>query len=403
MIYLKINLYRFYNYFLLLFVLSFGQLYGQSKDNDKAIRELFSSIVFISDSIPKIIDSSNGKKYQLIYKDLGTGRMLDKPILSSGSGFIISKDLDMYLVTAKHVAKNISIDGKIQFNDYQNKSKELKIKNLIKNGGKFSQLDWVFHPTADVAVLHMSGFLRNEQWHSKIGLTSVSYSALSDSLVAPNRLEEITLFGFPLNLGAQPHTPNPRSVSPISKNLRPASDILWLNVKGVINPYFLLDDPSISGFSGGPVMGVNHHFSADINGKEIGVEPTLFGLVQGTINDETGGFATIVPSKNILETIDLAPSYNGKYTFYYPNGNIWSERIYVNGFPWTVLSNYDPQGNPQDKGTLINGNGYFYVYNKNGELEWGFTYKNGRPQGNFRVMSKKQEDKIRKAKNSVSG
>jgi len=142
--------------------------------------------------------------------------------------------------------------------------------------------------------------------------------------------------------------------------------------------FFLLDDPSISGFSGGPVMEIR--YPPTNNFKEVlnfSISPNIYGLVHGTINDKTGGFAAIVPAKRIIETIDLAPSFNGKYTFYYPNSKIWSERIYKNGIAWEVISNFNPEGKQQDKGTLKGGNGYLNIYNEKGILKWKYYYKNG--------------------------
>ena len=179
---------------------------------------------------------------------------------------------------------------------------------------------------------------------------------------------------------------------------KPASDIIYLqrfdNKK--VNPFFLLDDPSISGFSGGPVMRVISIDRTVGFRPGISVQPTITGLVHGTINDKTGGFAAIVPGVQILETINLAPSYNGKYIYRYSNGNVWSEVIYKNGIPWTVVSNFGPDGKPQDKGTLKNGNGELYIYNEDGEKEWIFIFKNGSYIGNAAIMTKSEKAKFDK-------
>ncbi|HSR12816.1 MAG TPA: hypothetical protein VLS90_15340, partial [Thermodesulfobacteriota bacterium] len=67
--------------------------------------------------------------------------------------------------------------------------------------------------------------------------------------------------------------------------------------------FFILDKPSVGGFSGAPVFVLpGPYFSEDkvVTGKEIG----CVGLVHGTLFDSTGGkFAAVVPSAFIAETI----------------------------------------------------------------------------------------------------
>jgi len=67
--------------------------------------------------------------------------------------------------------------------------------------------------------------------------------------------------------------------------------------------------------------------------------------------------------------------YEGLMTFYHKNGQLWSERIYKNGIPFTVLSNYDIDGNPIEKGDLKEGNGKLYIYNPDGTLNKIEEYK----------------------------
>ena len=115
-----------------------------------------------------------------------------------------------------------------------------------------------------------------------------------------------------------------------------------------------------------------------IEGKPIRLQSKIIGLVHGTLG---GGFSAIVPSAQIIETLKLAPNYNGEYSFYYPNGKIWSKRIYKNGLPWTVISNFDPSGNSQEKGTLKDGEGTLYVWNEKGTMAEVLTFKNGDYEG----------------------
>ena len=68
--------------------------------------------------------------------------------------------------------------------------------------------------------------------------------------------------------------------------------------------------------------------------------------------------------------------YEGPMTFYHQNGKLWGERIYKNGISFTVLSNYDKDGDPVEKGTLYEGNGTLYIYNYDGSLLRIEDYRN---------------------------
>ena len=71
--------------------------------------------------------------------------------------------------------------------------------------------------------------------------------------------------------------------------------------------YFITQDPSVGGFSGGPVF--DRRLPYTDTGKMIIVsgKPKLVGLVHGTLPDKTGGkFGAMVPGYLILETINKA-------------------------------------------------------------------------------------------------
>jgi hypothetical protein len=68
---------------------------------------------------------------------------------------------------------------------------------------------------------------------------------------------------------------------------------------------------------------------------------------------------------------------HGLCTFFHKNGKIWSQRIYQENCPWTVLSNYNSEGKPVEKGNLENGSGQLFVYNEDGSLNVIETYENG--------------------------
>lgn len=331
--------------------------FSQYRINDDDLRDYFSAIVYVAgETLPTTV--INGEEFEILYKKPWTEQITEFKTPAIGTAFFILRGLDIYLVTAEHVARFLEPSSQIKYLSVDGKKKELNVDELTPAKDDLKTLNWVRHSTADIAVLHLGTIDETVD-----DITAFSYRYLEDSIQAPNRLNDLTLIGYPLGLGI-----NPLSISPITRNTRSASDVVYFNRfdNGILNPFIITDDPSIGGFSGGPVLEV-HAIEKPLNfrGIESRIAPTLVGLVHGNLSAKNpGSFAAIVPSFQILEVLELAPKYNGEYTFYYPNGNIWSKRIYKDGLPWTVLSNFTSTGKPQDMGDLKNGEGVFYVWNE---------------------------------------
>jgi hypothetical protein len=285
----------------------------------------------------------------------------------TGTGFFICKELDTYFVTAEHVANTTNSSTSIFISLDNQDPLEIKITDLIDK--KFitgNKVNWITHPNADVAVVP----IRNDT------LIGIPYEFILNKLEAPLRQRNLVIYGFPLGLGLG------KKISPISKKYNPSSALIELSRFDNNRPsfFFLADDPSISGLSGGPVVGfpqtLEYFDGTSTSKSESGYQ--VLGLVHGTINgDGGGGYGAIVPSNYILETIDSAPSFTGKHVYRYNDGKIWSEVMYKNGFTWEVISNYSKNGQPQEKGTLKDGNGTRNIYNESGKLEYIYHYKNG--------------------------
>jgi hypothetical protein len=368
----------------LFFLILFNSIcYSQYRVNDDELRDYFSSVVYLSENSSKT-EKINGKLYEVVYRDPWTGEIFENKKLGNGSGFFIIRGIDIYLVTAEHVARILNSSSSIKFQGSDGQKKEFIISNLRKDKTLPKKLNWTRHQTADVAVLHLGTFKEVIE-----DVNPINYDILERKLSVPNRFNELTILGFPLGLGITPF-----SISPITLNTHSASDIVYFPRfdNSVVNPFIIMDDPSIGGFSGGPVMEIR---KTPDNMPKIGDEPVrlqskVIGLVHGTLG---GGFAAIVPSSQIKETLELAPKFNGEFTFYYENGNEWSKRIYKDGLPWTVISNFDPDGNPQEKGTLKNGEGILYVWNHKGTMAEILTFKKGDYSGG--VYSFKDEQTMK--------
>lgn len=108
--------------------------------------------------------------------------------------------------------------------------------------------------------------------------------------------------GYPLGLGSKGY------VSPLTLETRAASGFITLkrfdNHKDAT--FILLQSPSVSGLSGGPVFDVGRPL---IEGGTVSPREgiSLVGLVSGVIWDKTGGkFAMIVPATEISKLFDSA-------------------------------------------------------------------------------------------------
>jgi len=68
---------------------------------------------------------------------------------------------------------------------------------------------------------------------------------------------------------------------------------------------------------------------------------------------------------------------DGVYKYFYDNGQLWTERLYSKGKVMEVISNFNHEGKPVDKGTLKAGTGTVIVYDEEGKQTSVLTYKNG--------------------------
>ncbi len=201
----------------------------------------------------------------------------------TGTGFFINKDSYTYLVTAKHVADSTSLNTKIVYSLEDNRAKTILLKDIVFNKSK---LNWISHSVADISVLRI-----NAQSIENLKQLSTPFNLIEHSRDQPFRESEVYAIGYPLGLGAS------NIISPITKISKISS--LYLRLKPDSGEIFLLDDPSIGGFSGSPIWGIG----AVTWG---GTKPVnkIIGIVSATVHDNLYGMAVVVPSFYINEILD---------------------------------------------------------------------------------------------------
>jgi hypothetical protein len=228
---------------------------------------------------------------------------------SYATGFLVTPDeRTMVLVTAEHVALLMKSAFRATIRGENDTPIDLSSEELT--GSK--TVNWVAHGTEDIAVtvLHPSSDVISKlQHHFMVA------KAIDSGHDAPSRERLLTTVGFPLALGV-----NNGHFSPISRDSKPASGLVTLPRfdTHTLATFYLLDSPSIGGFSGAPVFLFPFPYGKSSGALAFPIpgaptsEPRCIGLIHGTISDDTGGkMAAVTPSVYIVETIAKATGTPG--------------------------------------------------------------------------------------------
>jgi hypothetical protein len=211
-----------------------------------------------------------------------------------GTGFLVSPDGNsMFLVTAAHVAAAMQSTFRATIRGDNDTPIDLSSGELV---GSLA-VTWVLHDTEDIAVtaLHPS-----DRVMPKMKERFLARKAIAADQNAPSRERSLTALGFPFEMGAEGH------FSLISRESKPASGLVTLRRPDTHTPavFFLLDSPSIEGFSGAPLFQLPAPYSSS-TGKMIFFDPgtpvLCVGVIHGTLSDSTGGkMAAVIPSVSLL-------------------------------------------------------------------------------------------------------
>jgi len=117
------------------------------------------------------------------------------------------------------------------------------------------------------------------------------------------------------------------------------------------------------------------------NGPEIAYYPDGNIQMEKNFTDGIidGAFKKYYPTGKIEEYQEFKMGkLDGIYRYYYNTGTLWVEKEYRNGLLWNITGNYNINGEPNDKGSLSNGEGTENYYTLEGLLYAVRTYKNGK-------------------------
>lgn len=240
----------------------------------------------------------------------------------TGSGFLLSVDEKMFLISAKHVffddknnlrASNVEIDCQTQDLD------DDSIERLILD---FTVLRVLFHPTADVAAVHIGNLTEIQEagnWtlHYLVGViqnlrgeteivnvhSKLATKKIKDVLIS----NDVYLYGYPTSLGLMQSPQFDFSKPLLRKGI----------VANIYKPQgtIIIDCPSFPGNSGGPVVEVEYD-GIQLNHKVIGVVSQFIPHVQSWVNQSNGlintefinsGYSVLVSMDKVFETIGYDP------------------------------------------------------------------------------------------------
>lgn len=208
----------------------------------------------------------------------------------TGTGSFVSKDNNLYIVTAAHVAKEMDNSSYIIIQGKNNLPVKLDLLKLA------NPINWKNHPEADLSVLKLNP--ENGIMQQHLQERFIPFEMLDTNKVPVSRNTQLTIIGFPLGLGAV------GNFSPLTYRTFPSSSYITLNRFDLNTPqtFIILENPNIGGYSGGPVYDLSIIESGNM--RMTGKGTKLHGFIHGTISDNTGGkLAAITPTYYLNDLI----------------------------------------------------------------------------------------------------
>ena len=258
------------------------------------IAQLSVAVVYLHRSEPaQVLDDGVMKEVWL----KGPGDQSPKPrlVTQSGTGFFVTDGTRLYLVTAAHVAKAMGPGSLVTLAGPKDTPETIPLDDLSGSQGQ----NWVQHASADVAVLVLKPSQQTVQRYLQGRFLPFEVFSAVDS--PPPRETQLTVIGFPKGLGVKGR------FSPLTLQTLPASGLLSMKRFDIPidTEFFMLQNASTGGYSGAPVIDVSRYVLGAVTTTGEGTK--IYGLVHGTISDDTGGkLAAVVPVRFVVETLRLA-------------------------------------------------------------------------------------------------
>ena len=210
------------------------------------------------------------------------------PNIVVGTGtFVVKGDNQIYMVTANHVAASCNRATKVVISDSSGNATVLNLTDFN------STLGWRHHAIADVSVLpiRMSSTIQ-----PLLSQRFLPFDHFHVERTPVSRDFELTSVGFPHGLGAD------GMFSPLTYRSHASSAFITLPRFDTHQPcvFFLLENPSVGGYSGCPVFDLGYMIVGAMTTTKD--KTRCYGIMHGTVSDETGGkLAAVTPAFYLLE------------------------------------------------------------------------------------------------------
>ena len=267
-------------------------LYG-SILHSGSVENFSQSVVFLRQSVP-FLETINGTEFEVWLKIPGTEQLSPKQTTLTGTGLIVGSSNNIcYLVTAKHVAIKMTEQCEIVLRGLQKKPLHITLDAITGQ----PMVKWIHHEKADVSIHPLPSITADGV--KILEQRAFPIAGLESHFHLPSRDITLSAVGFPLGLGAE------GEFIPLSRESKLSSGML--TDKEVL--YFLLQDPSVSGYSGSPIIqsGTSLMIATGARLEQIintNGNTRCWGFVSGTFGDESGGkMSKITPAGYAVEVI----------------------------------------------------------------------------------------------------
>jgi hypothetical protein len=238
-------------------------------------------------TVVRLVDQTN------LFSTNTAGQIVITTHTESGTGFFVTTSNSWFLVTAGHIAGSMHGTSRAIIQGDNDMPLEIGFQELFGNA---AQQNWIFHTNADVAIHRLLPSVAVSQKYLQHRFLPLPM--LVSQKTAPSRETPLTVMGFPLGLGTI------GNFSPLTQQTRAASGFITFaeSKEGPVQTFFLLENPSIDGFSGSPCFDISIYQVGNTTSTGSGTK--CYGLIHSTLIDVTGGkMAAVVPSFQIVELI----------------------------------------------------------------------------------------------------
>lgn len=193
-----------------------------------------------------------------------------------------------WIITANHIAKNTNRDTILVESTKEGKAAKLPLR-------LFGDLaNWRHHPVADISCFRIVFSEMNKPF---LEAHMFPYDHFHLEQTCVSRDSELTAIGFPKGLGTD------GSFSPLTFRSFASSGYVTLNRADTHTPstFFCLENPSVGGYSGCPVFDLGYSTNGIMTMTKD--KTRCYGIMHGTLNDQTGGKIAIVSPAYYLKDL----------------------------------------------------------------------------------------------------